>query len=286
MTPESMSLSSDKSPTPAQPGTVNPQPRRWRRPPLIRNPLLRWAVVTGSIIYFYFAFTTMGIDPARIAQGIPRGWEFLKGFFWPDFWTRRSDIAEGVIESLSMTLISTAIGVVLCIPLAIGAARNIAHPVIYAICRAIIAITRTFPEVMIAIFFVIMFGFGPFAGIVTLVIATIGFLGKLLAEEIEACSMDQIEAIRATGASTPKVIIFGLVPQIFPRLVGLSMYRLDINFRESAIIGVVGAGGIGATLNTTFDRYEFSSAAAILLIIIGIVLLAENVSSYIRQKLI
>jgi phosphonate transport system permease protein len=260
--------------------------RQWKRPQLIKSPFLRWALMSGSVIYLYFALTTIGLDFERIVAGIPRGIEFLKGFIWPDFWTRRSDIVIGVLESLSMTLVSTVIGVVLSIPIAIGGARNIAHPVVYGICRGIIALTRTFPEVMIAIFFVVVLGFGPFAGVVTLVIATVGFLGKLLAEDIENCSMEQIEAIRATGASMPKVIVFGLVPQIFPRLVGLSMYRLDINFRESAIIGVVGAGGIGATLNTTFSRYEFSSAAAILLVIIAIVLVAENLSSYIRQRLI
>ena len=253
---------------------------------MIKRPFLRWLLVSGSVVYLYFALTTIGLDPERIASGIPRGIEFLRGFFWPDFWTRRSDILTGVIESLSMTLVSTVVGVALSIPVAIGAARNFSHPVVYGICRGIITITRTFPEVMIAIFFVVMLGFGPFAGVVTLVIATVGFLGKLLAEEIENCSMEQIEAIRATGASLPKVIIFGLAPQVFPRLVGLSMYRLDINFRESAIIGVVGAGGIGATLNTTFSRYEFSSAAAILLIIIGIVLLTENISGFIRKRLI
>ena len=263
-----------------------PGVRQWKRPQLIKSPFLRWALMSGSVIYLYFALTTIGLDLERIVAGIPRGIEFLKGFIWPDFWTRRSDIVIGVLESLSMTLVSTVIGVMLSIPIAIGGARNIAHPVVYGICRGIIAVTRTFPEVMIAIFFVVVLGFGPFAGVVTLVIATVGFLGKLLAEDIENCSMEQIEAIRATGASMPKVIVFGLVPQIFPRLVGLSMYRLDINFRESAIIGVVGAGGIGATLNTTFSRYEFSSAAAILLVIIAIVLVAENLSSYIRQRLI
>lgn len=270
-----------KEPVPAE-----TEIRYWKRPRLIKSPLLRWFLLTGSVIYLWFAFTTIGLDPERIAAGIPRGIEFLRGFLWPDFWTRRADIFTGVVESLSITLVSTVIGVLLAIPVAIGGARNMAHPAIYTVCRAIIALTRTFPEVMIAIFFVVILGFGPFAGVVTLVIATVGFLGKLLAEDIENCSMEQIEAIRTTGASFPKVIVFGLVPQIFPRLVGLSTYRLDINFRESAIIGVVGAGGIGATLNTTFSRYEFSSAAAILLVIIAIVLVAENLSSLIRQKLI
>jgi phosphonate transport system permease protein len=93
----------------------------------------------------------------------------------------------------------------------------------------------------------------------------------------------QAEAVRATGAGFLQWINFGLQPQVMPRMIGLGLYRLDINFRESAVLGIVGGGGIGATLNTSFDRYEFNSAAAILLIIIGIVMLAEYGSGYLRQ---
>ena len=137
-----------------------------------------------------------------------------------------------------------------------------------------------------AILFVAMFGFGPFAGVLTLSFATIGFVAKLLAEDIEDIDRSQVEAVRATGSTWLQLMNYGVQPQVAPRLVGLSMYRLDINFRESAIIGIVGAGGIGATLNTAFDRYEFDSAAAILLIIIAIVMGAEYASGYVRQKLV
>src|ERR1700732_696741 len=92
------------------------------------------------------------------------------------------------------------------------------------------------------------------------------------------------EAVRATGASWLQWINFGVQPQVFPSMIGLGLYRFDINFRESAVVGIVGGGGIGATLNTAFDRYEFNSAAAILLIIIGIVLLAEYCSRFYRQR--
>ena len=132
--------------------------------------------------------------------------------------------------------------------------------------------SRSFQEVILAIFFVKLFGFGPFAGFVTLSFATIGFYGKLLAEDIEDMDASQAEAVRATGASWLQWINFGVQPQVMPRMIGLGLYRLDINFRESAVVGIVGGGGIGATLNTAFDRYEFDSAAAIVLIIIAIVM--------------
>ena len=105
-----------------------------------------------------------------------------------------------------------------------------------------------------AILLVAIFGFGPLAGFLTLSFATIGFLSKLLAEDIESMDRVQAEAIRATGSSWLQWINYGVQPQVMPRLIGLSMYRIDINFRESAILGLVGAGGIGATLNTAFDR--------------------------------
>lgn len=182
-----------------------------------------------------------------------------------------------------MTLTSTVAGVVLSVPVGIGAARNVAPTAIYYACRFIITVSRSLQEIIIAILFVAMFGFGPFAGFLTLSFATIGFLAKLLAEDIEDIDESQTEAVRATGASWLQLINYAVQPQVMPRLIGLSLYRLDINFRESAVIGIVGAGGIGATLNTAIDRYEFDSAGAILLIIIFIVMIAEYTSGFVRK---
>mgnify|MGYP001315008062 CR=1 FL=1 len=175
------------------------------------------------------------------------------------------------------------VGVLISIPIGIGAARNIAPLPIYTVCRAIIAVSRSFQEIIVAILFVAMFGFGPFAGFLTLSFATVGFLSKLLAEDIEDIDEAQAEAVRATGAGWWQVINYGIQPQVMPRLIGLSLYQLDINFRESARIGIVGAGGIGATLNTAMDRYEYDTAGAILILIIVIVMLAEYSSGYVRR---
>jgi phosphonate transport system permease protein len=187
-----------------------------------------------------------------------------------------------MIESLVMTVTSTAIGIAISIPIGFGAASNLAPLPVYLFCRGIIALSRSFQEIIVAILFVAIFGFGPLAGVLTLSFATIGFLSKLLAEDIESIDRSQAEAVKATGAPWWQWINFGIQPQIMPRLIGLSLYRLDINFRESAVVGLVGAGGIGATLNTAFDRYEYDTAAAILILIIGIVMLSEYISGYIR----
>lgn len=261
-----------------------PHPTIWKRPPVIfTHTLWRRGIYAGVLIYLVLALQTIDIDWQRVWLGLDRGWKFVEGFLTPDFTTRWRDIREGLIESLTMTVTSTAAGILLSIPIGIGAARNLAPMPVYLACRGIITLSRSFQEIIIAIFLVAMFGFGPFAGFLTLAFASIGFLSKLLAEDIEECDPGQIEAIRATGAGWWQVVNYAIQPQVMPRLVGLSLYRLDINFRESAVIGIVGAGGIGATLNTAIDRYEYDSAGAILIIIIAIVLVVEYSSSYVRR---
>lgn len=256
---------------------------RWRPPPLVANPYLRRALWIGAALYLAAALGTMEVNWARAAEGWARGGRFLAAFFPPDFASKWEDIAEGLLESLTMTVVSTALGIALSVPVALAAARNLAPLPVYAAARAVVALARTFQEVLVAILFVAMFGFGPLAGTLTLAFATVGFLGKLLAEDIEAVDPAPLEAMRAAGAGWWSVLAWGVLPQVKPRLLGLSLYRLDINFRESAVLGIVGAGGIGATLTTAFDRYEFGTAAAVLILIIAIVMAAEYASGVIRR---
>ncbi|MCB2053531.1 MAG: phosphonate ABC transporter, permease protein PhnE [Geminicoccaceae bacterium] len=261
-----------------------PALRPWTGRPIIADRRLRWTLGIAFALYLAAAIGTIEADWVRIWEGLDRGWAFVAAFSNPDFVTRWRDISEGLLESLTMTVVSTAIGIAISIPIALGAARNLAPLPVYYLCRGIITISRSFQEIIVAILFVAMFGFGPFAGVLTLSFATIGFLAKLLAEDIEDIDRSQAEAVRATGGSWMQWLNYGIQPQVMPRLIGLSLYRLDINFRESAVVGIVGAGGIGATLNTAFDRYEFDTAAAILIIIIAIVMIAEYASGIIRAR--
>jgi phosphonate transport system permease protein len=156
-------------------------PRHWKKPALIKSAWLRWALVIGAIIYFILVVRTTPVNWTRVWEGLPRGAAFLSAFFPPDFVTRWDEIAEGIAESMWMTVVSTVVGIALSIPVGIGAAKNIAPAPVYYFCRAVLAISRSFQEIILAIFFVKLFGFGPFAGFVTLSFATIGFYGKLLA---------------------------------------------------------------------------------------------------------
>src|SRR6202451_4379180 len=257
--------------------------RHWTKPPLIKRAWLRRALLVGVVGYLALALGTTEVNWTRVWEGLPRGARFFAAFFPPDFVSRKNDIVDGILESLWMTVVSTAIGIVISVPVGIGAAKNIAPAPVYYFCRGILAVSRSFQEIILAIFFVKLFGFGPFAGVVTLSFATIGFYGKLLAEDIEDMDFSQAEAVRATGAGWLQWINYGVQPQVMPRMIGLGLYRFDINFRESAVVGLVGGGRIGATLDTAFDRYEFDSAAAILLVIIGIVMVLEYSSGYLRR---
>ncbi|HKY64037.1 MAG TPA: phosphonate ABC transporter, permease protein PhnE [bacterium] len=256
----------------------------WSRPKLISNPLKRYGLFAIVLIYLILAISDVEFNWSRFLIGLDRGWAFLSGFFHPNITSRWGEIVVGMRESLTMTVTATAAGILISFPFGLGAARNLSIRPVYYFSRAVIAASRSLQEIIIAIFFVAMFGFGPFAGFLTIVFATIGFLAKLIAEEIEDIDALQVEAIRATGATWLQTFVYGVLPQIMPRFVGLCLYRLDINFRESAVVGIVGAGGIGATLNTAIDRYEFEVAAGILMLIIAVVIVLEYLSGFVRKR--
>ncbi len=263
-------------------------PDHWKKPPFIANPVLRWSLMIGAAVYFAAAFGTMDINWQRAWAGLPRGGEFIASFFPPALTDSNGvnvtqTIITGILESIWMAILATIAGIILSVPIGLGAARNLAPTPVYLFCRFIISTTRTFPEVILAIFAVKLFGFGAFAGLVALSIGTIGFFAKLLAEDIEITARSQNEAVKATGSGWFQWINYAIQPQVMPRMIGLSMYRLDINFRESAVVGIVGGGGIGATLKTSFERYDFSISATILLVIIGIVMTLEYTSGYLRK---
>jgi phosphonate transport system permease protein len=148
--------------------------------------------------------------------------------------------------------------------------------------RAIIALSRSFHPVIFAILFVKAVGFGPLAGILTLVFASIGFIGKLFAEAIEEISLKPVEAMKAAGAPFMSVLAFGVLPQVFNRFIGFATYQFDSNLRNSTMIGVVGAGGIGGTLFAAFQRFDYDFLCTILLSIIGLIMIGEYLAVRIK----
>jgi len=260
-------------------------PSHWRPPPaFFGNRRRYWIFMAGVVAYFVWSLSTLNINVDRMLAGIPRAWDILVRMMPPDF-SRTQLLINGMLESVQMALAATLVGALLSVPLAIAAARNLAPRPVYLAARGFIVVGRTFHEIIIAIFFVKLFGFGAVAGLLTLAFASLTFLGKMLAEDIENVRMGQIEAVRATGAGFAQIIVFSVVPQVLSRTVGVLIYRLDANVRHSTVIGIVGAGGIGQTLSASFSRYDYDFAAAILLSIVALVALGEWFSDWVRRKL-
>jgi phosphonate transport system permease protein len=256
----------------------------WQKQPLIASPVLRYGLVAAVIVYVVWAFSTMSFDWARAAEGLVRAQRIFNGAFPPNF-ERSGLLIDGFLESIKIAVLATVGGVILSVPIAFMAARNLAPVPIFLLGRAIIIIARSFHPVIVAIIFVKAVGFGPFAGILTLIVYSIGFVAKLLAERIEEIDPGQVEAMRSVGASYFPTLIYAVVPQVMPRQIGLTIYQLDSNLRASAVVGIVGAGGIGSTLANAFGRYDYDFAFAITIVIVAIILLSEAVSGQIRKRI-
>lgn len=238
-----------------------------------------WTVGVGFLVW---NLVSLEVNPARVARGLSRLGIVADKAFPPD-WSRSALLISGVIESIEIATLSTVFGVLLGIPVAVLAARNVVPLPVYAGGRVAVTLGRTVHELILAIVFVKAVGFGALAGVLTLTVGAVASFAKLLAEQIETIDRGPIEAIRATGAPRGAVLIYGVLPQVLPRIIGLSIYQWDVHLRHSTIIGIVGAGGIGATLYNAFARYDYDLALAILLVIIAIVLLGEAASAVARR---
>lgn len=256
----------------------------WRRPPFIANPLLRRSVYIGVIVYVVWITATLPIDWNRVSEGMSRAARIFNGAFPPSF-ERSGLLIDGFLESFKIAILATAGGVLLSIPIAFMAARNVAPLPVFYLGRALIIIARSFHPVIVAIIFVKAVGFGPFAGVLTLIVYSIGFVAKMLAERIEEIDFGQVEAMRAAGAPYFSTLSYAIFPQIMPRQIGLTIYQLDSNLRASAVVGIVGAGGIGSTLANAFGRYDYDFALAITIVIVGAILISEAVSGQIRKRI-
>ena len=264
--------------------TSQAHPASWRPPKLIPNPYTRYGLLLAVVVYLVWSVGALDIDWHRVEQGMGRAANMFARMVPPDF-SRWELLARGVLESVQMALAASFVGMIIAIPLGICAAGNLVPMPVYLVARAVLAVSRTFHEVIIAIFFVKIFGFGPLAGVLTLVVATMSFIGKMLAEDIENMRPGQIEAIRATGANFSKMLLYAVQPQMLPRYLGVSIYRLDANIRHSTVVGIVGAGGIGQTLAASFSRYDYDFSLAILLTIISLVFAGEFFSNWVRARL-
>ena len=233
-------------------------------------------------IYVVYAAGQLGFSFQRFTQGIEQGGKFLARMFPPNY-ARWELMLSGLAESVQIAIIATFFGVLVSLPLGLLAARNLMPVWVTWPARAVIAMCRSFHPIIVAILFVKAIGFGALAGIMALIVASIGFVSKLFAEAIEEISAKQVEAVRATGAGFFNVLVMGVQPQVLPRFIGFATYQLDSNLRNSTTVGIVGGGGIGATMFTAYQRFDYDFVLAILIFIIALVMLAEIISGAVRK---
>jgi phosphonate transport system permease protein len=246
-----------------------------------KNNLIIGIVIAAVVAMSY----NIDANPVEFVEGIPNlaivakeMTEVELDLFGTAFWS--------MLETIEMAFIGTAVGVAIALPLSMLAARNLNRKLVYVPIRALLAATRTFPSILWAILFVIMVGLGPFAGILAIIMYTIGFITKLQYESIEAIDSDPVEAVSSIGVSKWQLIRHVVVPESAPHLLSQILYMFDYNVRQTSILGLVGAGGIGFYIINYIKFFEYGKAAVFMLVVLITVLLIDWASVKIRDKYI
>ena len=259
-------------------------PEVWRR----RSPreaFAGWLWVAAIAFLTGWSISALDIEWAFFADAHQQGIDLVQRM-WPPRWSYFATIGAPILETIHIATLGTVIAVVFSIPLAFLAARNTTYNAFtWAIGRALLVASRSVNTVIWGLVFVAVFGPGPLAGVAAVAARSVGFLAKLMAEAIEEADRGPIEAISATGAGTGQVYLIGILPQVMPVLAGTTVYRWDINIRESSVLGFVGAGGIGLHLYASINQFAWQQVIVVLAAILAIVLASEAVSAYIRGRI-
>ncbi|MHC9297433.1 phosphonate ABC transporter, permease protein PhnE [Mycobacterium sp. LTG2003] len=270
------------TPTATRTPSPSTQPPRVRRPSLMT--LVIVLVVGGLLVHGWTQGAT--VRPDSLLTGMFRLGEFAQDAVPPDA-HRIGPILKALLVTVEMALLGTIIGVVLSLPLAVLAARNTTpHWSLYAASRGVITVSRTIPDLVWGLIFVIAVGLGPEAGVLAIAVDVMGFCGRFFAESIEDIDPGRIEGLRALGASHIGVLLGGVIPACLPSFVTTSMFALESSARSSVVLGLVGAGGIGIELATSMTLLRYDEALTIILAILGVVVVFERVSAAIRRRVL
>ena len=244
-----------------------------------------------------FAVHISGFDPVRLLHGLPRVTEFLGGMVPPLHWsTLPADMANWywgldrwlllIWATVMMAIFGTVAGTVLGGILSFLAARNLgASPVTVFVVRRILEVARTVPDLVWALLFLFAFGLGPLAGVLAILVHTLGAQGKLFAEANENIDMRPLEGIRASGGTRIDEVVLGVLPQVLPNFVSYSLWRFEINVHTATVIGFVGAGGIGMELYEAISLNYYDDTGALLLLIFVVVVLIDMASEWLRLRI-
>jgi phosphonate transport system permease protein len=247
-----------------------------------RSTLLALAVV--AIALAALAITGF-FDATRFIEGGPALAQLMREMIPPDF-SRWQSWVRPLVDTLAMSIAGTVLAVVLSLPLALLAAPNTTpHAVLYQVTRTLLAFLRSVPEIILGIIFVAAVGFGALPGVLALGLHSVGMVGKFYAEAIEHVDPKPLEAARAAGASGFQVVTHAVLPQVLPQLADITIYRWEYHFRASAVLGIVGAGGIGFELMAALRLIRYDQVSAILLTILACVVVVDGLGAWLRRQL-
>jgi len=256
--------------------------RFWRCLAMIQMYYLIIGLIIAGVVVMS---VNVDADPRDFAEGVPNIGIMLQeitevdsSLFVTAFWS--------MLETIEMAFIGTVVGVAIALPLSLLAARNLNNKFVYVPVRALLAAIRTFPSILWAILYVIIVGLGPFAGVLAIIMYTVGFIAKLQYEAIEAVDADPMDAVGAIGVSKLQLIRFVVLPESASHLLSQILYMFDYNIRQTSILGLVGAGGIGFYIINYIKFFEYGKAAVFMLVVLVTVLIIDWVSVRIRDKYI
>jgi phosphonate transport system permease protein len=242
-----------------------------------------FALYVGAGAFFLFSLYGSDLSPAKLIDGLPNMFRLL-GEMFPPSAERLVSVGGAMLETFQMAFAGTVIGVILSVPLAILAARSLTpHASLYYAARWLIALFRTVPDLVWALFFVVTVGLGPFAGMLTLVVDAIGFCGRFFAEAMEETDKGPQEALTALGAGRPEIVFSAVLPAAMPSMINSALFTLEKATRASVVLGLVGAGGIGIELKVAMDLFQYDQAATIIIGVFLLVLIVERLSSALRR---
>lgn len=266
--------------------TLRSYPREWQRFSTGQR-LLRFALYLLFILAIVQSARTIDVIPEFLYDAPAQMLDLLNRM-WPIDWASfQGNISSALIETLHMATLGTLLAVVLAVPVGLLAAPNLTRSgALNLLARFILVSSRSINSLVWALLFIAIFGPGAVAGTMAIAFRSIGFVGKLLGEAIEEAQAGPVEALTATGASRGAIIHYGYWPQIKPAFWSIVLLRWDINVRESAVLGLVGAGGIGMALNSAMDLFQWDRVALILVLIFAVVILAEIVITRARRSLL
>lgn len=257
--------------------------RRLTRP--IRMPGIGGtAAIVTLVVAVLWSMNGADVDGERFVSGVPRMWDFLSRLWPPDF-GRMDTIIRLLIETLQMAIIGTLVGALLSLLLSFAAASNISPRWLYSSSRMVLNILRSIPELILALMFVSAVGLGPFAGIMAIILGSMGSIAKVYAEAMESVDAGPLHALESTGASSRQVIYYGILPQAAPLLTSYTLLLFEGNVRGATILGLVGAGGIGMELTTAMRLYDYGHLSAIIISIVVLVTIIDRLSAFVRRRI-